>query len=113
MKKSSCSRRGRLSRRNFVIGLAGSAAAAGALPILSPLSAHVGRPAEKFIGRKRVALVATEVRKHSHAQHFIDRLLEGYGWRGRHYHPAIDLAALYVDQFPENDLSRDRARRHR
>ncbi|PYI89720.1 MAG: hypothetical protein DME26_00495 [Verrucomicrobia bacterium] len=57
-------------------------------------------------------MLATEVRKLSHAQHFIDRFLEGYGWQGRHYRPPLELAALYVDQFPENDLSRDRARRH-
>ncbi|MBI3417178.1 MAG: hypothetical protein HY043_17955 [Verrucomicrobia bacterium] len=62
--------------------------------------------------RPKLALLATEVRRHSHAQHFIDRFLEGYGWQGRHYHPAVDLVSLYVDQFPEGDLSRDRAARH-
>jgi hypothetical protein len=39
-------------------------------------------------------------------------LVEGYGWEGRHHYPPLDLVSLYVDQFPENDLSRDRARRH-
>ena len=58
---------------------------------------------------KKVALLATEVRRHSHAQHFIDRLLEGYGWHGEHYFPQLKLVSLYVDQFPENDLARDRA----
>ncbi|MBI4603989.1 MAG: hypothetical protein HY721_18695 [Planctomycetes bacterium] len=62
--------------------------------------------------RKKVALIATEVRKYSHAQHFIDRFLEGYGWHGRHHRPPVDLVSLYVDQFPEGDLSRDRERRH-
>ncbi len=60
---------------------------------------------------KTVAFLATEVRKHSHAQHFIDRFLEGYGWHGRWYHPEVRLASLYVDQFPEGDLARDRAKR--
>lgn len=60
----------------------------------------------------RVALLATEVRRHSHAQHFIDRLLEGYGWHGEHYFPQIKLVSMYVDQFPETDLARDRERRH-
>ena len=63
-------------------------------------------------GRK-IAILATEIRKYSHAQQFIDRFLEGYGWQGRHHHPPFELAALYVDQFPEGDLSRDRAQRHR
>lgn len=60
----------------------------------------------------RVALIGTEVRKHSHAQHFIDRLLEGYGWQGRHYKPGINLVSLYIDQHPEGDLAPDRSKRH-
>lgn len=61
--------------------------------------------------RKRVALLATEVRLHSHAQHFIDRFLEGFGWEGRWHHPQVDLVSLYVDQHPEGDLSLDRSKR--
>jgi hypothetical protein len=60
---------------------------------------------------KTVALLATEVRRHSHAQHFIDRFLEGYGWEGRWHEPAVKLASLYVEQFPPEDLARDRSRR--
>ena len=61
---------------------------------------------------KKVAILATVVRKYSHAQHFIDRFLEGYGWQGRHHYPEPKLASMYVDQFPDDDLSRDRSRRH-
>lgn len=61
---------------------------------------------------KTVAVLATVVRKYSHAQHFIDRFLEGYGWHGRHHYPPVKLASLYVDQFPDDDLARDRSRRH-
>ncbi len=61
--------------------------------------------------RPKIAAVVTEVRKYSHAQHFIDRFLEGYGWAGRHHRPEMDLVSLYVDQMPENDLSRERAER--
>jgi len=68
---------------------------------------------ERGSRRRRIALLATEVRKHSHAQHFIDRFTEGYGWEGRHHHPPLELAGLYVDQVPTGDLSRDRVRRHR
>ena len=57
-------------------------------------------------------MIATEVRRYSHAQHFLDRFVEGYGWHGEHHHPPLDLVSLYVDQFPEGDLSRDRERRH-
>ncbi|HAM70273.1 MAG TPA: hypothetical protein DCM86_01345 [Verrucomicrobiales bacterium] len=47
----------------------------------------------------------------SHGQHFLDRFLEGYGWNGEHHHPPFEVAGLYVDQFPENDLARERSRR--
>jgi hypothetical protein len=62
--------------------------------------------------RKRVALLATEVREFSHAQHFIDRLAMGYAWAGSWRKPEVDLVSLYVDQFPDNDLARSRAKRH-
>jgi hypothetical protein len=99
-----------LSRRTFLAVGAGAAA----WTTLGPLTAaaasirRVGRPRS----RKRVALLATEVWKYSHAQHFIDRLLEGYGWEGRHHYSPLELVALYVDHFPQNDLSRERAQRH-
>ncbi|MBU6401543.1 MAG: hypothetical protein KGS61_14595 [Verrucomicrobia bacterium] len=48
----------------------------------------------------------------SHAQHFVDRFTEGYGWHGQFHHPPFELAGLYVDQVPADDLSRERARRH-
>jgi hypothetical protein len=49
----------------------------------------------------------------SHAQHIVDRFLDGYGWNGTHHRPPMDLVALYVDQIGEDDLSRERAARHR
>jgi hypothetical protein len=96
------------SRRDFLKTLGATSAWAGLGHFPTAASIPKGEP-----GRKKIALLATEVRKHSHGQHFIDRFLEGYGWEGRHYHPAVDLVSLYIDQFPKNDLSRDRARRHR
>lgn len=59
----------------------------------------------------KIAAIVTEYRKYSHAQHICDRFLEGYGWNGKHHHPPMDLVSLYVDQRPEDDLSRDRAER--
>ena len=61
--------------------------------------------------RPRIAAVVTIYHKYAHAQHIVDRFLEGYGWNGRHHRPEMDLVALYVDQVGENDLSRDRAER--
>lgn len=67
--------------------------------------------AQQRAGRPRIAALATIYFKYSHAQHIVDRFLEGYGWNGTHHHPPMDLVSLYVDQVGERDLSRDRARR--
>ena len=100
------------TRRQFVTAIGhtavGATLATGGAPAV--LAASVPKSGAR---RKRIALLATEVRKYSHAQHFLDRVLEGYGWEGRHHHPPLELAGLYVDQINENDLSRERARRHR
>lgn len=62
--------------------------------------------------RKRVAFLGTEVRTHSHAQHFLDRLTFGYAWHGKWVKPRVDVASVYIDQFPEGDLARSRVARH-
>lgn len=89
-----------LSRRSF---LATSLAASALL--CSPLRAAENR-------RKKIALLGTVVFKHSHAQHFLDRFLQGYIWAGGWRRPDVDLVSIYIDQFPENELSRGIAKRH-
>lgn len=59
----------------------------------------------------KLAAIVTVYRKYSHAQHIVDRFLEGYGWNGTHHHPPMDLVSLYVDETPPDDLSRERAQR--
>jgi hypothetical protein len=63
--------------------------------------------------RKRIAFLATEVWRHSHAQHFLDRHTLGYTWGGTWQVPRFDVASVYIDHFPPNDLARERIRRHR
>src|SRR5262245_417392 len=97
------------NRREFLSNLAKSAvtvAGAGALAPACSTSGGKSSPARSE--RKKVVIIATVVRKYSHAQHFIDRFVEGYGWHGQHHHPPVALASLYVDQFPDNDLARER-----
>jgi hypothetical protein len=62
--------------------------------------------------RPKIAAVVTTYFKYSHAQHIVDRFLDGYGWNGAHHYPPMDLVSLYVDQVGPNDLSRERAARH-
>ncbi len=101
------------SRRDFLNTL-GAATAAGFLSGLpgSKAEAQSSPPKVQRKYRGKIALLATEVRKFSHAQHFIDRFLEGYGWHGKHHYPELELVSLYVDQFPNNDLTHDRVHRH-
>jgi len=88
-----------LSRRAFL-----AAATAGLACVPSALAAQP---------RKKIALIGTEVTLHSHSQHFIDRFLLGYIWEGAWRTPEVELASLYIDQFPEGDLGRATAARHR
>ncbi len=86
-----------ISRRTFL-------AATGA----SLLGTTAGaRPDAK--GRKKLAIVTTEWRYHSHAWHMGERFLTGYPVKGGWHRPEIDVVSAYVDQFPKNDLSRERA----
>ena len=59
--------------------------------------------------RKRMAIVTTEWRYHSHAWHMGERFLVGYPISGRWHHPPFEVVSAYVDQQPENDLSRRRS----
>jgi hypothetical protein len=92
------------SRRKFF-------AKAGALTTAAAFAPHI-QAAQKTTRHKRAVMLITEVRKMSHGQHFLDRFLDGYGWQGAHHHPEVDLVGMYVDQFPEGDLARERERRH-
>lgn len=91
-----------LTRREMLVSSA-AAAALAALPVRAAAA-----PA-----RKKVALLGTMVRPLSHAQHFLDRFTLGYTWAGGWHRPSVDLAGLYIDQFPggDDDLARRTARR--
>jgi hypothetical protein len=89
-----------LNRRSFL--------AAGAGLALAPSLASAAQSQ-----RKKVAFLGTVVRRHSHAQHFLDRMTLGYAWQGRWQEPRVDVASVYIDQFPEGDLARERIARHK
>ena len=60
--------------------------------------------------RKRMAIVTTEWRFHSHAWHMGERFLVGYPTGGGWHQPPLDVVSVYVDQRPDNDLSQGRSR---
>ena len=77
--------------------------------MLAPIATWGRSPGEK---KKTVAFLGTEVRTHSHAQHFLDRMTLGYGWKGQWVMPRVEVASVYIDQFPESALARGRVARH-
>src|SRR5437763_17193125 len=62
-------------------------------------------------GKKPVAGIVTEYRRWAHADVILNKILEGYNLDGG-AGPNLRLASLYVDQFPEKDMSRDLAKKH-
>jgi hypothetical protein len=86
------------TRRSFLLSTAAAAAA----------FAHAAPSGP----RKKIAFIGTELRLHSHPQHFFDRFVLGYTWAGGWQAPPLSVASMYLDQFPEGDLARGRAKRH-
>ncbi len=60
---------------------------------------------------KRVAAVVTEYRRWSHADVIVGKIIEGFHYDGKE-RPRMRLASLYVDQFPDNDMSRALAKKY-
>ncbi len=87
-----------MDRRTFMAAVGGGLAASSLL--------HAAEQTR----RKRLAIVTTEWRYRSHAWHMGERFLVGYPIEGRWHHPPLDVVAAYVDQQPENDLSRSRSK---
>lgn len=87
-----------ITRRQFIGTVAGGAVAFPAL-----LASAAAPPP-----RKKIAFLGTAVYRHSHAQHFLDRLAAGYAIGGRWVAPQLEVASVFIDQFPENDIARHR-----
>lgn len=89
-----------LTRRNFLaatgVGLLGTAL----------VHADDAKPS----ARKKLAVVTTLWNYRSHAWHMAERFLHGYPWNGAWHRPEIEVVSAYVDQSPEGDLSRQRAK---
>ncbi len=106
-----------LSRRDFLArsgatALAGSGVVAGAglgFSVGNNVVSGAQAPATQM---PKVAFLGTVVRKHSHAQHFLDRHTLGYSWRGGWQSPRLQVESVFIDQFPDDDLARSRTKRH-
>src|SRR5262245_17144870 len=102
-------RKNRCSRRRFLAGaaaltLGGGLPASAAASLVGGTHARPERPAAA--GRKPIAVVATVCRPLSFASLLTARFLHGYSRDGRLHVPAQHVAALHVEQTPENDEAR-------
>jgi len=100
------------SRRNFLATM-GAGAFLGASSLNGGPLIRVASAATTTASRPKVAFLGTEVRTHSHAQHFLDRHTVGYTWNGGWQKPRIDVVSVFIDQFPEGDLAKDRIKKHK
>jgi hypothetical protein len=109
-------RKARCSRRKFLaqaaaLTLAGGMAPAGGAQSAEAARAFRARPARPTTdGRKPIGVLCTVYRPLSHAYHIAGRFLHGYVRDGQYHLPAQYVSSVYVDQVPENDLSRPLAR---
>ncbi len=62
--------------------------------------------------RKKIAAVITEYRPGSHADVIVSKFLRGIPTDDGLLEPRVDLVSMYVDQFPEEDLSRSMSEAH-
>src|SRR5262245_41832017 len=63
------------------------------------------------MAKKNVAAVVTVYHKWSHADVIVGKVIEGFNYDGKDG-PNLQLVSMYVDQFPEGDLSRGLAKKY-
>ncbi len=54
--------------------------------------------------KPRIAAITTVYHERSHADVFFSRILHGYRLNKKTYYPRLEVASMYLDQVPENDM---------
>ncbi len=62
--------------------------------------------------RKKIAAIVTECRPNSHAEVIVSKFLKGFPTDDGLIPPRVDVASIYIDQFPEKDTGRALAAEH-
>ena len=61
---------------------------------------------------KNIAAIITEYRPGSHADVVVGKYLEGYNQDDRPPYPRSKIVAMFTEQIPKTDMSRERARKY-
>ena len=62
--------------------------------------------------QKKIAAIITEYRPRSHADVIVSKFLKGFPTDEGLCAPRVEVASMYIDQFPENDMGRAMAQEH-
>src|SRR5205085_9414208 len=101
----------RISRRKFLASAAALTLSGGGADAAEATDSFRTRPPKPSPDkRKPLAVLTTVYRPLSHAYHIAGRFLKGYPLGGAFHVPHHCVRTLYVDQKPENDMSREIAR---
>ncbi len=83
--------------------------AAGAATLAGTVVGDVRATAQP--ARPKIAALFTELRFRSHAFNILENFFEPYLFRGALVEPGVEVVSFYADQFPQDDMARDVARR--
>ena len=92
-------------RRRHFLWRVGLLAGGLALPAITSNARSGNRPL-------KVAAVVTAFTYRSHAHVILENFVADYLFNGKQTSPGMDLASLYIDQFPEGELGRAFAAKH-
>src|SRR5579871_1286488 len=103
-----CSRRKFLAQAAALTMVGGLPQSGSAKQSSSSFRARPPKPSRD--GRKPIAAICTVYRPMSHAYHIVGRFIHGYARDGAFHVPKHYVRTLYVDQVPDNDVSRELGR---
>jgi hypothetical protein len=98
-----------VTRRSFLA--ASTAGSVLPLALTTGLAAQEGektaKPSDEPGRPRRLAAINSIYRLRSHAYHIVNRFVYGYPVDGFHHQPPFQIARMFNDQYPKDDLSRD------
>lgn len=98
-----------LDRRNFLRDAVAATACSAGIESSAKLLAIEQQPKKNL---PRIVAINSIYRLRSHAYHIAGRFLFGYSRNGFHHQPPFQLARMFNDQYPPEDLSRTVCARH-